>query len=156
MIQFWKKRDRLEISSYYFLSACHMPPINLPLFQPSSFSCHPILDKGISVGGIFLSRTALPGGVNRAGGLAKATRPLTCTHFDPWPIAPSSPAILGCPVLPASDVKGCFAKSPQTGAKECRRSVLSTFPQTRAQIATRTTTGGNRAFRLPRPNSPTP
>ncbi len=65
----------------------------------------------------------------RARGLAKATRPLTCTHFDPCH-SPVFPLHLRLPALPADRVWDFFL-----------------------QIATWTVTGGNKTFRLPRPNS---
>ena len=40
-----------------------------------------------------------PGGANRARGLAKATRPLTCTHFDPAS-HPRFPLHFGLPCTP--------------------------------------------------------
>lgn len=60
-----------------------MPPTQTPCYLLISFRCHLILWKPASLGGIFFSRTALPDGAFRARKLAKATRPLTCTHFDP-------------------------------------------------------------------------
>ena len=56
----------------------------------------PVLEKQIFPGGRRYSRPALPDGVFRARGLFKATRPLTCTRFDPA-ISLWKPAVTGFP-----------------------------------------------------------
>ena len=65
------------------LSRLPKPPEKPPLFLPHFIPSHPILESSHLLGGRRKPRTALPDGVNRARGLRKATRPLTCTQFDP-------------------------------------------------------------------------
>ena len=63
--------------------------------------------------------------------------------------APGFPSFFGCPALPASMVEGCFCQIAPNRAGRVPGGLFIHFFQTRAQIATRTATGGNKAFLLP-------
>ena len=116
------------IAPSFFPPAFPKPPRNFPLFLLIFLSSHLISGKPAPVGGILLSRTALPGGVNRARGLAKATRPLTCTHFNPA-IQPRFFSHFGCPAPLVSRVWGLFPPNrPKQGRKDAGRSVYPLFP----------------------------
>lgn len=98
-----------------------MPPTQTPCYLLISFRCHLILWKPASLGSIFFSRTALPDGAFRARELAKATRPLTCTHFDPCQ-SPQFSLHLGLPCH-----WNCFCHIAQKGRKGYQAARLSTL-----------------------------
>ena len=125
-----------------------MPHTRMPCFLRIPFLCHPILQYPLSLGGIFLSRSALPGGVFRARRLAKATRPLTCTHFDPAR-HPRFPLHFWLHCTACQHSWGYFYQIAPNRAERVPGGQFIHFFQTRPQIATRTATGGNKAFRLP-------
>ena len=78
-LQFFRNRADGRVALSIFPKPPEKPPLFLPHFIPS----HPILESSHLLDGRENLRTALPGGVNRARGLPKATRPLTCIQFDP-------------------------------------------------------------------------
>ena len=116
------------------------PPQSMPLFLPFFLTSHPFFSIRPSLGGTFFSRTALPGGVNRARGLFKATRPLTCTQFAPaifcldsrfpWPSMPAFPAI------PQS-----LSNRPKQAKKRSCRSSYPLFPENGSNRLTGSHTG---------------
>lgn len=77
----------------------------------------------------------------RARGLAKATRPLTCTHFDPRLFLQICPLFLSVCTFCQQIWETVFAKSPQIEQKGIQTTVFIYFFQTRSQIATRMLTG---------------
>ena len=80
--------------------------------------------------------------------LRKQHKPFNLHTFRPCQPPPVSPHF-GCPALPASMVEGCFCQIAPNRAERVPSGLFIHFFQTRAQIATRTATGGNKAFRLP-------
>ena len=73
--------------------------------------------------------------------------PLTCTHFDPASHPQFSPFWLPC--TPCQQGLELFCQIAPNRAERVPGSQFILFFQKRAQIATRTATGGNKAFRLP-------
>ena len=81
-------------------------------------------------------------------GACKSHPPFNLHTFRPCQPPPVSPHF-GCPALPASMVESCFCQIAPNRAERVPGGQFIHFFQTRPQIATRTATGGNKAFRLP-------
>ncbi len=127
-----------------FLLLASLPPTQMPCFLLIPFLRHPVLQKPylwvtFSFPCTVLQTPSFTGrcGIFPGGRLAKATRPLTCTYFDPC-FSPRFPLLFGCPAHPCQQGYGLFSPiRPKQDRKGARRPVIH-FSQTRAQIATRT------------------
>ena len=80
--------------------------------------------------------------------LRRQHKPFNLHTFRPCQPPPVSPHF-GCPALPASMIESCFCQIAPNRAERVPGGQFIHFFQTRPQIATRTATGGNKAFRLP-------